>query len=523
LGQLWGFLKYHHPAVAKGNYNWDAELFRVMPATLKANNVKELSTVLEKWVDALGAPQICTNCFINEKPENIKLRTNYGLLFNNKVLSISLIKKLTYILNNRNTGKGYYIDMAQNGNPQFDHEKAYASMQYPDVGYRLLCLYRYWSMINYYFPYKHLIGEDWNGVLADCIPKFIASTTYTDYILNTLALIARVHDTHANIWNTPKALSVYKGKDGVPFQAKFIEDKLVVTGYYNDINNIKELVKQGDVIEKIDGISVAELIKKYLPYTPASNYATQLRDLPKAFLLRTNQSAFKFGILRNGKQQSVSVQTVPLGKINFAIDYSPDSQAPGFYLLDNNIGYLFPGRYYSKDLPAIKQLFNNTKGIIIDMRCYPSEFMPFSFGPYIKTNYTAFVKFSKGSLLQPGLFILSEPISVMPESGGYKGKVVVIVNEESQSQAEYTTMAFQSSPNVKVIGSTTAGADGDVSHIILPGGISTIISGLGIYYPDGTETQRKGIKIDLVVKPTVQGIKAGKDELLDKAKEEVLK
>lgn len=78
-------------------------------------------------------------------------------------------------------------------------------------------------------------------------------------------------------------------------------------------------------------------------------------------------------------------------------------------------------------------------------------------------------------------------------------------------------MAFQSSYNVKVVGSTTAGADGDVSAIDLPGGIQTMISGLGIYYPDGTETQQKGVKIDEFIEPTIKGIKLGKDEVLEKA------
>jgi len=52
----------------------------------------------------------------------------------------------------------------------------------------------------------------------------------------------------------------------------------------------------------------------------------------------------------------------------------------------------------------------------------------------------------------------------------------------------------------------------------LPGGITTLISGIGILYPDGTETQRKGVKIDEVVKPTIAGIKAGLDEPLERAK-----
>ena len=105
----------------------------------------------------------------------------------------------------------------------------------------------------------------------------------------------------------------------------------------------------------------------------------------------------------------------------------------------------------------------------------------------------------------------------MKNFGYYKGKVVIIVNEISQSSAEFHSMAYKVHPNAIVIGSTTAGADGNVSQIFLPGGISTMISGIGVYYPDGKETQRIGIVPDIEVKPTIQGIKEGRDELMEKA------
>jgi C-terminal processing protease CtpA/Prc len=156
------------------------------------------------------------------------------------------------------------------------------------------------------------------------------------------------------------------------------------------------------------------------------------------------------------------------------------------------------------------------------MRCYPAEFMPFTFVPYVKKGNSDFVKFTEVSDATPGLFLKTPTIGVKG-SNSYKGKVVVIVDARSQSQAEYTTMAFQASANVTVIGSTTAGADGNVSSISLPGGIKTMISGIGVLYPDGTETQRKGVKIDVEVQPTVEGIRLGKDELLIKARELILK
>jgi C-terminal processing protease CtpA/Prc len=101
----------------------------------------------------------------------------------------------------------------------------------------------------------------------------------------------------------------------------------------------------------------------------------------------------------------------------------------------------------------------------------------------------------------------------------YKGRVVVLVNEQTQSQAEYTTMAFQAAPDCIVVGSQTAGADGNVVLLPLPHGVKTYFSGLGVYYPDGTNTQRAGVKIDYVVEPTIEGVKAGRDEVLEKALE----
>src|SRR5690606_28857522 len=98
----------------------------------------------------------------------------------------------------------------------------------------------------------------------------------------------------------------------------------------------------------------------------------------------------------------------------------------------------------------------------------------------------------------------------------YNGKLAVLVNENSQSQSEYTAMAFRAA-KATIIGSTTAGADGNVSTILLPGGLSIVISVIGVYYPDGVYTQRTRIVPDIYIEPTIEGIKNGRDEVLEKA------
>jgi C-terminal processing protease CtpA/Prc len=83
-------------------------------------------------------------------------------------------------------------------------------------------------------------------------------------------------------------------------------------------------------------------------------------------------------------------------------------------------------------------------------------------------------------------------------------------------------MAFRAAPGAVVVGSTTAGADGNVSRVLLPGGLSTLISGIGVYYPDRRPTQRIGIVPDVEVRPTVAGLRAGRDEVMEAAVRRVL-
>ena len=55
LGEIWGFLKYYHPSIAKGDYNWDYELFRILPKILECKNQTERNDLLSVWIDNLGA------------------------------------------------------------------------------------------------------------------------------------------------------------------------------------------------------------------------------------------------------------------------------------------------------------------------------------------------------------------------------------------------------------------------------------------------------------------------------------
>ena len=99
---------------------------------------------------------------------------------------------------------------------------------------------------------------------------------------------------------------------------------------------------------------------------------------------------------------------------------------------------------------------------------------------------------------------------------------MILVDETSMSQAEYTVMAFRSAPGAIVVGRTTSGADGNVSPFSLPGDLRTMISGIGVFYPDKSLTQQIGIEPNIKETPTVAGIHAGRDEALEEAMRQIL-
>jgi C-terminal processing protease CtpA/Prc len=199
-----------------------------------------------------------------------------------------------------------------------------------------------------------------------------------------------------------------------------------------------------------------------------------------------------------------------------------DRPGETFQKLSPDVAYLKLSSVKVLDAAKYIESAAGTRGLIIDIRNYPSEFVVFALGTKLIDRPTAFARFTRGDPANPGAFHWTPPISLLPTTPAYSGKVVIILNETSQSQAEYTAMAFRAAPNAVVVGSTTAGADGNVSSIPLPGGLRSMISGIGVFYPDKKPTQRIGILPDIEARPTIQGIRGGRDEVLEAAIRHIL-
>jgi C-terminal processing protease CtpA/Prc len=357
-------------------------------------------------------------------------------------------------------------------------------------------------------------------VLAEFIPRIALARAADSYQLELMAFIARVHDTHANLWSSLQVRPPV-GDCQLPVVLRFVENSAVVSGYSQAEAGPATGLKIGDVILDLDGTPVSQLVDRWSRYYATSNDPTRLRDIARS-MTRGACGPSLLRVRRESRTLSLTAPRVSSGTLDPKVGSTHDLPGETFRKLSTDVGYLKLSSVKQADAARYIDSANGTRALIVDIRNYPSEFVVFALGSLLVDKPTEFARFTAGDLSNPGAFHWTPPISLTPQPPHYKGKIVILTDEVSLSQAEYTAMALRSAPGAMVIGSTTAGADGNVSGIPLPGGFRTMISGIGVFYPDKKPTQRIGIVPDIEIQPTIAGIRAGRDEVLEEALRRIL-
>nr|WP_315143655.1 S41 family peptidase [uncultured Flavobacterium sp.] len=511
--KVWGFLKYYHPNVASGKYDWDKELFTILPQVEKAKNKKEFSEVIENWITSLGEVKKVEPIVVSNEIKYFDKNLNAAWLNNSHFFSNSLSKKLTFILENRLQSNHFYY---RKGEPksdaisyEFSNEIKYPNYDWKDRNFRLLAFFRYWNYVEYFFPYKYLMDQNWDDVLYEMLPKFNTASTQLEYHLLMRELVIKLNDSHAFLGT--RVMAEKFGRKQIPARVRIVENNALITQVYSDSLGKINDIRLGDVITKVGGKTIPEILKESRKYLDGGNDAA-----------RINFSDYH---IFNGHTDSVKVEYDREGKVadkylyRYLVKFfrKTNKLQGKWKLLDNSIGYVNLGEVFPEDVESIMTRLKTTKAIVFDLRLGAHN-TNYILAEYLNPEPKEFAKFIDPDVTYPGRFIWRETEKCGKTNPDYyKGKVIVLVNENTESHGEYSAMCFQSAPNVTVIGSQTAGADGGVIRFEILEGFNTQFSGLGVFYPDGRETQRIGIVPDIVAKPTILGLRDGKDEVLERA------
>ena len=505
LGKVYGFLKYYHPKVAKGKFNWDQELIDKLPEILKATDRNSLSQVYINWIDSLGKIENCKKCNSDEQyfDKNFDLSwTQDTTLFINELSS-----KLKFIEKNRNQRENFYVTTEPIGNIKIINEPSYKGFEFPKEEYRLLGLFKYWNIIEYFYPYKYLTDQDWDFVLSEMIGKIRVVKNKDEYLAVLRELVAKLDDSHA--WINFNDTSNYKF---LPVNISNVENQAVISKIFNDsLAKINDL-KRGDIIIKINDRSTESELKNTLKYVSGSNLNFKINK-SYSTIFRDTLSSMRLTIMRDGKTQNISSKLYDFNDFG----YLKNRRSLKSKSISDSIGYInMASKFTPRQFEEIFETFSTKKSIIVDLRAYP-ELKYIMFTRYFNTEDKVFALKYNPDIFYPGRFVFDKSIKTGSSRKAFKGKFILLVDDNSLSLSEFTAMAFQTADNIITIGNQTAGADGRNIAIEYLGGYTTRFSGYGIMYPDGTESQRNGVKIDIEIKPTINGLRDGRDEILEKA------
>jgi C-terminal processing protease CtpA/Prc len=388
----------------------------------------------------------------------------------------------------------------------------YEEMKAPDLPYRLLAAFRIWSVIHYFYPYKHLIG-DWDAVLHDFIPRFEEANDADAYVGAVLEMTSHVYDGHTGVGPLP-AIAHFFPPATLPFQIRRVENAFAVIDKY-DAN---APVSIGDVVVSVDGEPIDARIQRLWKYATASTEEARLNRIAQNALRGPAGTTAQLGI--RGKDGATRVVAVPrITKFDF-----PEPKDAPYRVLDGNIGYVDLRRLTNAQVDAMFDALMQTKALILDMRGYPRG-TAWSIAPRINTRNAVYGASFRGALVEgaesPALqtsrgYWFDQPLPKRTKPL-YTGKVVVLIDSRAISQAEHSCLFFEQAAGATFVGSPTAGANGDVTNFWLPGGLLVRFSGHDVRHADGRQLQRVGIQPDIKVEPTIAGLQAGKDEVLDRA------
>lgn len=395
-------------------------------------------------------------------------------------------------------------------------ERGYAEMSNPSIEYRLLGAFRFWNAINYFYPYKSLMGEDWNSVLTWAIPKFERARDSLQYGLAVAELVSKIHDSHGFVRGP--GLNPFFGRATPGVKVRYVEGKAVVTEVSTDSTANASTIKVGDVVRRIDGEDIAARRARLAPYI-AHSTAQALDDaMAQRILLGADSSTAVLGVMgADGREREVKLPR----RFSIFRTMRWTRSGPTWRVLPGNIGYVDLERLTVAQVDSMFDALGNTKAIIFDNRSYPQG-TAWSIAPRLTDRDDVVgARFQRPLVMSPDstewnthAFIQTLPRTTKRR---YHGKTVMLVDERTISQAEHTGLFFEAANGTKFVGSPTMGANGDVTTVVLPGGVMANFTGHDVRHADGRQLQRVGLQPDVLVRPTLAGIRAGKDEVLERA------
>lgn len=388
----------------------------------------------------------------------------------------------------------------------------------PDLGFtpsgndrttRLADVALAWNVFQHFYPYFDVVQADWPAELRKALNS-AATDKDEQAFKNTLRrLVAALQDGHGNAYST-----VQPEVGHLPLLWDWVEDQLVVTAVAAEGAGG---LRPGDVVLTVDG----KLAREALAYEEqTSSGATEQ--------WRRWRTLQRMMIGTKGETVRVEARHPDGGTVTASLSKTLPSLGPGSVVEPEpeKIAEIRPGIFYvdidrinDQDFEGAVDRLAAAKGIVFDLRGYPNE---------LSTVVIAHLTDKPVDSAQWTVPIVTRPDrqgwewdvsnwAVQPKAPRFKAKVAFVTDGRAISYAETYMGIIEHYRLAEIVGGPTAGTNGNVNPFDLPGGYTVIWTGMRVLKHDGSRHHGVGIQPTVPASRTLQGVAAGRDELLERA------
>ncbi len=404
-------------------------------------------------------------------------------------------------------------------------DRAYAETRYPSTEYRILAAYKTWGVLHYFFAYRDLMDEDWDDLLPAFLPKFIAAKDAREYNLTLCEMVTHLADSNAIVES--EELSDYFGRSPVGLRLRLMDKKPVITEVLDD-GAKKAGIRAGDIVTRLDGGNIVPRINGEARYISSSTRQWLGYRVMERLLNGPEGSVATITIASpDGQSRDVSLKR----STSYLAALRNQRAGDVIKLLPGNIGYADLDRLAPDEVDSMFEKFRDTKAIIFDMRGYPNATAPL-IAPRLTDQHDVATAIITGPLtLTPDIahddrltssasYFFVQKLAAT-DKWKYKGKTLMLIDERTIGEGERIGLSLEAANKTEFVGSASAGANGEVSSFVVPGGITIHFSAQDVRHGNGGQLQRLGLQPAVSVAPSIRGIRQGRDEVLDNAIEYV--
>jgi C-terminal processing protease CtpA/Prc len=371
-----------------------------------------------------------------------------------------------------------------------------------------------WNVFQHFYPYFDVVQADWPGELRRALSAAATDADEKAFLDTLRRLVAALHDGHGNV----SASFQGGGLGRLPVLWDWVEDQLVIT---QTAPAGAGGLRAGDVVVAIDGKPARQALAAAEELV--SGATPQWRRWVALGRLAMGAPREEARIEARHPDSSSVTATLAHSATLFG-DGSLVESRPG------TISELRPGLFYvnvdqvtDDDFKAALDRLAGARGVIFDLRGYPRHISPVILNHLVDHPFTS-ARWNVPVITRPDRQGWDWDVSgwfEQPAAPRLTGKIAFITDGRAISYAESYLGIVEAYHLGEIVGAPTAGTNGDVNPFSLPGGYQVTWTGMKVTKHDGSRHHGVGIQPTVPVSRTLQGVTAGRDELLEKAIEVV--